>query len=680
MRIYSMTATFGKLENETLTFQPGLNIIEAPNEWGKSTWCAFLMAMLYGIDTRERTTADRLADKERYAPWSGHPMSGRMDLRWKDKDITIERTTKGRIPMGSFRAYETESGLDIPELTGANCGQMLLGAERSVFQRTGFLRLTDMPVAQDAALSARLAALVTTGDESGTAQMLGAKLKELKNRCRYNRSGLLPQAEAERDALTQQLTAIEETSRQDALLKKRQRELEEYARQLENHLAALDYAAALENEQKLTAAGVAREAAYRRLQKLEAQCSGLPARENLAQDIHTLQRLQRELSAASTQLQLCPQDQSAATAAQAEADCRRWKKLRAPLFLILAVFSLLAAAAGALLIYRSYPAGIYPLVIGSIVTAAFLIIHFARRSHANQLMRQYGSSTPEDWLAEAEAKAINQEYRQALERSIGELNTQIHILSGGQDAQSVLQQWQEALHSYTRLDLARQELQQAENYQQALAAAAHPAVQPIFPDNMTLSLPETLQAQADTTHQLRQLQLKLGQCQGRMEQLGSRDETAAQLEKVRQRIAKLEETYQALVLAQQALGDAQEELQRRFAPQITRCARDIMSRLTGQRYTRLQLDRDLRLLSGAGEETTLHSAQWRSDGTADQLYLALRLAVSQALIPEAPLILDDALVRFDDVRLKAALDILKEEAARKQILLFTCQGREKKLL
>ena len=44
MKIYSMTATFGKLENQTLTLQPGLNVISAPNEWGKSTWCAFLVS------------------------------------------------------------------------------------------------------------------------------------------------------------------------------------------------------------------------------------------------------------------------------------------------------------------------------------------------------------------------------------------------------------------------------------------------------------------------------------------------------------------------------------------------------------------------------------------------------------------------------------------------------------
>jgi uncharacterized protein YhaN len=128
-----MTATFGKLEHQTLTLEPGLNVIHAPNEWGKSTWCAFLLNMLYGIDTKERTTQTALADKDRYAPWSGAAMSGRIDLNWNGRDITIERNSQGRIPMGNFRAYETESGIDVPELTAANCGQRLLGVERNVF-------------------------------------------------------------------------------------------------------------------------------------------------------------------------------------------------------------------------------------------------------------------------------------------------------------------------------------------------------------------------------------------------------------------------------------------------------------------------------------------------------------------------------------------------------------------
>ena len=208
MKIYSMTATFGKLEHETLTLQPGLNIIDRPNEWGKSTWCAFLITMLYGLDTRAKSTRSILADKDRYVPWSGSPMAGRIDLNWNGRDITIERSSKGRIPMGEFRAYETESGLPVPELTAYDCGKVLLGVERSVFTRAGFIRLTDMPVTQDDALRRRLNALVSTGDESGAGEKLAHTLKELKNRCRYNRTGLLPQAEAEAEELEKKLEEI----------------------------------------------------------------------------------------------------------------------------------------------------------------------------------------------------------------------------------------------------------------------------------------------------------------------------------------------------------------------------------------------------------------------------------------------------------------------------------------
>ena len=50
--------------------------------------------------------------------------------------------------------------------------------------------------------------------------------------------------------------------------------------------------------------------------------------------------------------------------------------------------------------------------------------------------------------------------------------------------------------------------------------------------------------------------------------------------------------------------------------------------------------------------------------------------VSAELAPHAPFILDDALVRFDDTRLRTALTLLQEEAKDRQILLFTCQSRE----
>ena len=153
-----------------------------------------------------------------------------------------------------------------------------------------------------------------------------------------------------------------------------------------------------------------------------------------------------------------------------------------------------------------------------------------------------------------------------------------------------------------------------------------------------------------------------------------------QLDAVTRRVAALREMLEALEIAQQTLDRATQELQRRFAPQISQRAQELFGKLTGGRYNRLFLDDELTVYTGAEEETTTYDARWRSDGTADQLYLALRLAVSEVLTPDAPLVLDDALVRFDDDRLRRALEVLERSAETKQVLLFTCQKREAAVL
>ena len=93
MDFQHIEATFGKLEHRSLSFSKGLNIIEAPNESGKSTLLAFLRVMLYGFPPRERGA---LADKNRYAPWSLSPMRGTLALTCQKGDITLQRDTSRR--------------------------------------------------------------------------------------------------------------------------------------------------------------------------------------------------------------------------------------------------------------------------------------------------------------------------------------------------------------------------------------------------------------------------------------------------------------------------------------------------------------------------------------------------------------------------------------------------------
>ena len=107
------------------------------------------------------------------------------------------------------------------------------------------------------------------------------------------------------------------------------------------------------------------------------------------------------------------------------------------------------------------------------------------------------------------------------------------------------------------------------------------------------------------------------------------------------------------------------------------------SALTGGAYDRVSLSRVFEAQARPAGTLLPRSALALSQGTADQLYLAVRLALCSLLLSgaeKAPLVLDDALCNFDDRRAGLALQVLLDTAQERQVLLVTCQGRERELL
>ena len=153
----------------------------------------------------------------------------------------------------------------------------------------------------------------------------------------------------------------------------------------------------------------------------------------------------------------------------------------------------------------------------------------------------------------------------------------------------------------------------------------------------------------------------------------------ASAENIQARITQLQGEYDALHLAMEALTGANTAIQNRFSPQLSRRTAEIFQELTEGRYTGAALDRSFHLTAQPAGDPIDRDIQLLSAGTADQLYLAARLAICQLVLPaekEIPLILDDALANFDDDRCAAALRWLRREAEHRQILLFTCHSRE----
>jgi uncharacterized protein YhaN len=98
--------------------------------------------------------------------------------------------------------------------------------------------------------------------------------------------------------------------------------------------------------------------------------------------------------------------------------------------------------------------------------------------------------------------------------------------------------------------------------------------------------------------------------------------------------------------------------------------------LTGQSFACLALHcrEDVLTLAAVRADGQRVPIAGLSEGTRDQLYLALRLAALGEFATRAaplPFICDDLLVSFDDVRAGLALDVLAEAGTELQVILFT---------
>ena len=178
---------------------------------------------------------------------------------------------------------------------------------------------------------------------------------------------------------------------------------------------------------------------------------------------------------------------------------------------------------------------------------------------------------------------------------------------------------------------------------------------------------------------LSSLRSSLDRIAGRLHAAGDPLALQAAAERLTDEIALLEGEYAAIELAMSTLAHANTQLQGRFSPALGKRAAEIFDGLTGGAYGGVILDKTLRVSAEPAGTGVPRDVGYLSAGAADQLYLAVRLAVCDLVLPSehaVPIVLDDALSSFDDQRCAAALDYLRKEAEKRQILLFTCHSRE----
>ena len=624
--IRSMTATFGNLEKAALTPADGLNVITAPNESGKSTWAAFLKAMFYGVDTKDRDKIGYLADKNRYQPWSGAPMSGEIRLDWNGRDITIRRTSTRTGPMQQFEAVYTASGDPVPGLTGANVGQQLLGVSKDVFLRSALVGQNSTAVTSNNELESRVAALATSGEEDVSATATQRTLKDWRNRRRSNRSnGLIPELEGE-------LHTAEQTLRDLELSRSRREDARQQIERLTAEKSELEFERDLHRKLAVKALNRRCGEALERLQSAEAELDALPPCDPAFDGL--------SVSAAREMAALLQEQAEAARKQREQNDTRDALKRRRNLiktFFKLVV--ILLGFGGLAMVIAGFVAKIYPIsyvgfgLMFATVTAAIVFV-LLLGSVDQKLYRLEQSLQPVEEVPVPDAEA----YAQWLAR---------------QDA------------------LEREVRHCRERYDDLTAQGAQPL-------NTLELLPEPRHTAAETSARLSAVERELARWQTQLDQaIGALRADPLELEaRCGELEAKLEQRtaeYDALELALSVLDSANTALRERFSPTLNQEAAAIFSAITGGKYSALTLSRDFSAMAG-GEDT--HSSLYLSAGTVDQLYLSVRLALCRLTVPDAPILLDDALCAFDDARMALALEALNAMGEQRQILLFSCHSRE----
>lgn len=633
MMIKRLDATFGKLEGESLELHDGLNVISAPNESGKSTWCAFVRAMLYGVDSSERQKAGFLPDKMRFAPWSGSAMQGSMQLESGGRDITITRTTKtASAPMREFSAVYTGTSVSVEGLNGNNAGEMLTGVSRDVFRRSAFVEQGKVAVTHSAELEKRISAIVSSGDEDCSFTEADGRLRQWQRKRRFNRHGRLPELE-------------DELSHKKQLLA----ELSDAAQQRENMSAELERA---KQECERIEAEVIESRKVVRKEAL-SNLQGVRNEVNAATERHDKAAERRDSCRAALCACAIGERKPEEAKAEVKTDLENSMKLKerserksSPvLAIILMILCGALVAAGFLL-----PDLMIHAFIAAAVALAAGIALFIRASRRKT----------ENYEAAKQRRKILAKYKAESEADIAaSIDEYLELYKNYAEAQRTEKESAEALAVVRR----RQEQAESKTLTQLDFTGG---------DNQAAQLSRRL---TEARAKCSRISAQMAEHSGRLAAMGDPLVLGSEISRMEAEYAEISAEYDAIALAIDTMRKADEDIQSRFSPALGKLAAEYMQFVTDGKYDGVMLDRDFSATVHEAGGNVPRNAEYLSAGTLDLMYLAVRLAVCSLALPESancPLIIDDALVNFDADRRRQAMALLEKIAQERQVILFAC--------
>ena len=235
---------------------------------------------------------------------------------------------------------------------------------------------------------------------------------------------------------------------------------------------------------------------------------------------------------------------------------------------------------------------------------------------------------------------------------------------------------QQIEHEIRRIETALREAGDGQPIESLRTEAAS-----IEPDQLQVELNRLGTEAGQIVEDISRLGAQHGQLKAAFDALNGSDaaaRAAAQQQEAAAGMAEAAERYLRLKTAARLLQWSMERFrQTRQGPMLAR-ASEIFQALTLGSFSRLLVDADShdspRLVSIRTDGNKPVEVPGLSEGTRDQLYLALRLAALDQQAGQGsrmPLIADDLFINFDDRRTAAGLQVLGDVSRRMQVILLT---------
>ena len=146
-----------------------------------------------------------------------------------------------------------------------------------------------------------------------------------------------------------------------------------------------------------------------------------------------------------------------------------------------------------------------------------------------------------------------------------------------------------------------------------------------------------------------------------------------------EKIVNLKTLEKSMNLAKELLEKAYEKMKNTVTPKFTENLSKNIDEITDGKYTNVMVQDDNGLVVEL-ENGNYVEANRLSIGTIDQLYLSVRLSMTEDLSKEKmPIILYEAFAYYDTQRLKNILKYLVDTYPDRQIIILTCTEREKSI-